>query len=379
MQTTRKRIILMLLTIVLSVSGSMVTYAQTSTEALHNAKEELAEKQSLVEQKAQEKQNVNQEIAKIQQELNALNSNISKNKEEMAKTQQKIDATNQLIEKKKQEIVVLEDKILARKGIMKQRAVSLQQNDNINVIVNLFFESDSISEFIQRASAVSTIMDADKDILTSQKADLLQIEEDKKEIDRQEQILLGDQSELAKQQQTLDQNRQKSQQTLTVMQQKYSQILKQMELAEQEKAGIQSQLNAIQAKMKSEQEEAKAAKPRPIASKAKPAPAPSSNNETTGAVKGKEMYVTATAYSPEESGNITAAGYNIGKHPNMKLIAVDPRVIPLGKKVWVEGYGVAIAGDTGGAIKGHKIDVLMPTTSKCIQWGRKTVKIIVLD
>jgi len=378
MQTTRKRIILMLLTIILSVSGSMVTYAQTSTEALHNAKEELAEKQRLVEQKAQEKQNVNQEIVKIQQDLNALYSDITKNKEEMAKTQQKIDATNELIEKKKQEIVVLEDKILARKGIMKQRAVSLQQTDNINVIINLFFESDSISDFIQRASAVSTLMDADKDILTSQKADLLQIEEDKKEIDRQEQILLEDQEELAKQQQILDQNSQKSQQTLTVMQQKYSQILKQMALAEQEKAGIESQLKDIQAKIKSDQEEAKTrTKTRTTASKAKPAP--TSNKETTAAIKGKEMYVTATAYSPEESFHITAAGYNIRKHPNMKLIAVDPRVIPLGKKVWVEGYGIAVAGDTGGAIKGHKIDVLLPTTSQCIQWGRKTVKIIVLD
>lgn len=373
MQTTNKRIILVLLTILLTVSGSMVTYAQTSTEALHNAKQELEQKQRIVEQKAQEKQTVNQEIEKIQKELNALYTDITKNKEEMAKTQQKIDATNQLIEEKKQEIVVLEDKILARKGIMKQRAVSLQQTDNINVIVNLFFESDSISDFIQRASAVSTLMDADKDILVAQKEDLLQIEEDKKEIDRQEQTLIEDQKELANQQQTLDQNMQKRQQTLTVMQQKYSQILKQMALAEQEKAGIESQMKDIQAKIRSEQEEAK------VRTVTKTKPAPSLDNKTNVAVKGKEMYVTATAYSPEESGNITASGYNIGKHPNMKLIAVDPRVIPLGKKVWVEGYGVAVAGDTGGAIKGHKIDVLMPTRSKCLQWGRKTVKIIVLD
>jgi 3D (Asp-Asp-Asp) domain-containing protein len=63
----------------------------------------------------------------------------------------------------------------------------------------------------------------------------------------------------------------------------------------------------------------------------------------------------------------------------MKLIAVDPGVIPLGSKVWVEGYGVAIAGDTGGAIIGHKIDVLMPNSAKARQWGRKTVKIIILD
>ena len=362
----------------------MVTYAQTNTQALHNAKQELEQKQRIVEQKAQEKQNVNQEIEKIQQELNALYTDMTKNKEAMAKTQQKIDATNQLIEKKKQEIVVLEDKILARKGIMKQRAVALQQNDNVNVMINLFFESDSISDFIQRASAVSALMDADKDILGSQEEDLQQIEDDKQEIDRQEQILVTDQKELEGQQQALDQNMQKRQQTLTVMQQKYSQILKQMELAEQDKAGIESQMNEIQAKIKSEQEEAKA---RTTVAKAKPAP--SSENETNtnakvnakanAAIKGKEMYVTATAYSPTESFHITAAGYNIRKHPNMKLIAVDPRVIPLGKKVWVEGYGIAIAGDTGGAIKGHIIDVLLPTTAKCIQWGRKTVKIIVLD
>ncbi|MBV7505254.1 cell wall-binding protein [Bacillus sp. sid0103] len=373
MQTTKKRIILVLLTMILTVSGSMVTYAQTSTEALHNAKQQLEQKQRVVEQKAQEKQTVNQEIGKIQQELNDLYNDITKNKEAMAQTQQKIDATNQLIEKKKQDIVVLEDKILARKGIMKQRAVSLQQTDNIDVIINLFFDSDSITDFIQRASAVSALMDADKDILGSQKKDLLQIEEDKKEIDRQEQILLEDQKALANQQQTLDQNMQKRQQALTVMQQKYSQILKQMALAEQEKAGIESQMKDIQAKIKQEQDAAKAR----TVSKTKPAA--TEENETNVAINGKEMYVTATAYSPEESGNITAAGYNIGKHPNMKLIAVDPRVIPLGKKVWVEGYGVAVAGDTGGAIKGHKIDVLMPTRSKCLQFGRKTVKIIVLD
>lgn len=63
----------------------------------------------------------------------------------------------------------------------------------------------------------------------------------------------------------------------------------------------------------------------------------------------------------------------------MKLIAVDPAVIPLGSKVWVEGYGEAVAGDTGGAIKGHKIDVLMPSTSKAKAWGRKTVKIKILN
>jgi 3D (Asp-Asp-Asp) domain-containing protein len=355
----------------LCVSGTVVTYAQTSNEALHNAKQELEQKQKIVEQKKQEKQTVNQEIDKIQQDLESLYTFITKNKEAMVKSQQKIEATNKLIEMKKEEIVVLEDKILGRKGIMKKRAVALQQNDNVNVMINLFFEADSISDFIQRASAVSTLMDADKDILGAQKEDLQKIEKDKKEIDRQEQILEEDQKVLAKQQAELDQNLQKRQQTLTVMQEKYNQIVQQMALAEQDKAGIESQMMDIQVKISREQEDAKA--------RTVNASTPSSQNDSNVAIKGTEMYVTATAYSPEESGSITAAGYDIKANPNMKLIAVDPSVIPLGSKVWVEGYGVAIAGDTGGAIKGHKIDVLVPTKAAALSWGRRTVKIVILN
>ncbi len=60
------------------------------------------------------------------------------------------------------------------------------------------------------------------------------------------------------------------------------------------------------------------------------------------------------------------------------MIAVDPKVIPLGTKVWVEGYGYAVAGDTGGAIKGNKIDVFIPTQSQALKWGRKNVKIKII-
>ena len=77
--------------------------------------------------------------------------------------------------------------------------------------------------------------------------------------------------------------------------------------------------------------------------------------------EGKEMFVTATAYTAYCTGcsGTTAYGIDLRSNPNQKVIAVDPRVIPLGTRVWVEGYGEAIAGDTGGAIKGNKIDVFI--------------------
>ena len=95
----------------------------------------------------------------------------------------------------------------------------------------------------------------------------------------------------------------------------------------------------------------------------------------------KEMTVTATAYTAYCTGcsGTTATGIDLRANPNQRVIAVDPRVIPLGSKVWVEGYGEAIAGDTGGAIKGHKIDVFIPTEESAMAWGVKTVKIKILN
>ncbi|MET0785324.1 MAG: ubiquitin-like domain-containing protein [Paenisporosarcina sp.] len=96
---------------------------------------------------------------------------------------------------------------------------------------------------------------------------------------------------------------------------------------------------------------------------------------------GEEFYVTATAYTAYCNGcsGVTATGIDLRANPSLKVIAVDPRVIPLGSKVWVEGYGYAVAGDTGGAIKGMKIDLFVPTTEQAYGFGRKKVRIKILD
>lgn len=96
---------------------------------------------------------------------------------------------------------------------------------------------------------------------------------------------------------------------------------------------------------------------------------------------GKTLTMRATAYTAycEGCSGITANGTDIRSNPNLKVIAVDPRVIPLGTKVWVEGYGEAIAADTGGAIKGNKIDVFIPSEGQARKWGVKQVTVKVLN
>lgn len=86
----------------------------------------------------------------------------------------------------------------------------------------------------------------------------------------------------------------------------------------------------------------------------------------------KALEVTATAYT--HTGNRTRTG----TYPKVGTIAVDPKVIPLGSKLYVEGYGFAKAEDTGGAIKGNKIDVFLETKNEALRWGRKKVKVYVL-
>lgn len=95
----------------------------------------------------------------------------------------------------------------------------------------------------------------------------------------------------------------------------------------------------------------------------------------------KELIVEATAYTAtcEGCSGITATGIDLNANPNQKVISVDPSVIPLGSKVYVEGYGEAIAGDTGGAIKGNKIDVFIPSKQDAINFGVKKLKVTILN
>lgn len=95
----------------------------------------------------------------------------------------------------------------------------------------------------------------------------------------------------------------------------------------------------------------------------------------------RTMTVEATAYCPcrvctgkgseHPAYGITASGAPAAPG----TVAVDPAVIPLGTRMWVEGYGEAVAADTGGMIKGRKIDVYFPTHQEAVEWGRKRVTI----
>lgn len=96
-----------------------------------------------------------------------------------------------------------------------------------------------------------------------------------------------------------------------------------------------------------------------------------SNNSSNNNVV-RTVNVVATAYT----------GYSTtstGQKPVWGTIAVDPKVIPYGTKVYIPQFGrTFIANNTGGAIKGNKIDIFMNTKKECYNWGRRTIEIQIL-
>ena len=92
--------------------------------------------------------------------------------------------------------------------------------------------------------------------------------------------------------------------------------------------------------------------------------------------------VTATAYSSDCDGGARTC---LGKIPCYGTVAVDPNVIPLGTKMYIVSpdggyvYGYCFAGDTGGAIKGNKVDLFMNSSSACRSFGRRTMLVYILD
>lgn len=126
-----------------------------------------------------------------------------------------------------------------------------------------------------------------------------------------------------------------------------------------------------------------------IGTKEKPKPKPKrtvsrglsgsrSQGTSSGSVS-RTLTMSATAYTDNVSSQGKWVGQTAtGMTPRRGVVAVDPNVIPLGSRLYIQGYGNAIAGDTGGAIKGNRIDLFFDTAAQVRNFGRRTIKVQIL-
>ena len=96
-------------------------------------------------------------------------------------------------------------------------------------------------------------------------------------------------------------------------------------------------------------------------------------------VSGRTITMRSTAYTSDPSENGGYSTTAMGTAIRYGVAAVDPNVIPLGTRLYIEGYGYARAEDTGGAIKGNRIDLVFGSRSQSNNWGRRTVRVTILN
>lgn len=173
-------------TLALTVAIPSVSASAESLNDLKTQQQELNQKKSDLSSNIKRKSSkINQTKSKIDvfmNQINKLNSKINNMDKKINKVLAEIESTTSYIEKLNASITKLEKNIKERDALLKDRARSIQENGGSVSYVDVLLGSDSFVDFIDRISAVNTLVAADRDIINEQKNDKKKLEEQKKEL-----------------------------------------------------------------------------------------------------------------------------------------------------------------------------------------------------
>ncbi|HPR80575.1 MAG TPA: 3D domain-containing protein [Enterococcus sp.] len=391
-----------------------LTVSAESLESLDKKEEALLQKSETISADVQlALQDVNQKY----QEVEELKDKIAKNEATLASTKEEMKAT--------------EEKIVQRKQLVADRLRTLQLNRASENKLMLLLQASSIQEFVSGVYAISVLQTAEKDALDELDAEVAKLQElevtattTQNELETSEHALVTEANDLDSKINDLQDQLSDNQDALqSVAQSKYienERLKAEVERKAAEKREAEQARQAEEAKAQQEKEVAESqAKETQTEEKQETTVESKTSSEDTSTTTtaeqsvqtekstnktiesetkvetpkqetnrqpeetqstGRVLYMESTAYSYAEAGAsfYTASGLDLRQNP--QAVAVDTNVIPLGTLVEVEGYGVAIAADTGGAIKGNIIDVHFKTPEECLQWGRRyNVKVTILQ
>ena len=309
---------------------------------------------------------INKDIENFQQQLNSELSQTNAIYAKATDSQNKLKTTQENIASLNQEIERTEGKYNSLKETVAKQMRAMQAHGGASAsVLNVVLNANDFHEAIQAWTNLSVILRAED----AQAKDLVDTQ---KNLETMQSSLMQTKDELKTAQADYQEQAENLEESIHTLKNKMTDnqnILEEMKAKAEMSKDTTVDENADQPKIE------------PLASKKNEAPQVSEPKDKTitapSSDGGTSLTVSATAYSSDNGlGFITATGINL--HQNPMCIAVDPSVIPLGKMVEVPGYGIAIAGDTGGAIKGNIIDVHLPTTAQAQAWGRKTIQINVL-
>lgn len=398
----QKRILSALIAMAISLSATHVVFADT----VNDKKSTIQENKVKYSQLDNEVISLNSQVSKLNNEIEDLNAKLEANKAKMKDTEENLKETES-------KVSTLKTEIDEKQSVLGKRMRAMYKSkDSMNPVVFLL-KSEDLSDLITRIDALARVTALDKNLIQSldeQKdslnSDIKKLERDKAELKElkastEESLKTLDSKKIEEQKKIDELNKQKEavlevikENEMSLISHSVSVINSSSSINELESAvSTLNQLipqlnidsvkeaanNSVQAaKNKIESLKAEEAKKAEEAAKnnaANSSNTTSSNNSSSqpssdGKYK-KTLSMEATAYS---GGTLTAMGLKPVRDPGgISTIAVDPSVIPLGSKVYIPGYGYAIASDTGGVIKGNIIDLYMNSHDECISWGRRQV------
>lgn len=274
------------------------------------------------------------DVVNLDSEIRTLNTRLSELESRSRALRARIETTSSRIEERRV-------RLAARKQALAARMRSMYVNGRTSKLVMLVSSKD-VSDYMNRAEMLEKVAERDARMIADTRreseqldASLASLKSDKRDID-------GVTADLGTRRRRLERSRGERASMLAAAGAKGS--------------DVQAQAGRVEARMER-------INPR---------------TPVTGRPTGKVLMMVATAYSPQEPGldHSTASGMRATKG----VVAVDPRVIPLGTRLHVEGYGNCIAGDTGSAIKGNRIDLCFDTLEEMEAFGGyRTLRVEILD
>lgn len=349
----KKAVLLVLISILFNLQAAAVVGLCDSVADIQ-AKQESVKKQ--LDQNSNELSGKMDEINQVYQKLSDLEGKKKETEQRITQTQTKLQQAQQ--EKKN------------RVRDAKERLCELQKRQGTNTSLSILEKSTSLTQWLRSMIALQRLQSVYNDSLAAVKQSIVDISQAKEQ-------LQGYQSNLASQERQVNDQKAVLDSQMSDLKKKIADGQSEMkQLADREQ-----QAKAMEeAQRKAAEEEAQKQKQQQVQQTSTKTVDNSEAATSADNVSGsKTLTMSATAYSTEANGmgTYSATGINLKQHPS--CVAVDPSVIPLGSIIWVSGYGVSVAGDTGTAIKGNVIDLHFATVAQSMAWGRRTVTVKILN
>ena len=334
-------------------SFPMSIHAQEiSQESIQQLEKEISQKLNFANEKYRQ-------VESLKQDLNELKSN-----------QKELEL----------QIYEQQEKLAEKETVVKERMVALQSSGVIYQRFVQLLQATSISDFFHRLIVIQELFKSDILTIQNYQKEVQALVDSQKELRETEEILFKKQQDLETETSLYTDSIQVLKQNLANNKEALFAIREQESKAQALSENTEPTTHHASEDKKTEQVHSKVDKNNETKEKnVSSTKTETVSNEVKSTSSGKEFAAEATAYSYKQPGlsNYTAMGIDLRSNPN--VIAVDPSQIPLGTLVEVPGYGIAIAGDTGGDIKGNRIDLHYPEVQQAMDFGRRKITIKVMN